>query len=196
MASALSELRALVETDTLAPEAVLSSESAKAIRKKKASIGPYEFKPDALKGDMFYSETSQEAVEVQKQVKDSLLVVGTAGAKKVYALVTKDRQFITKQMLEAESPWFVLSNEVMHAPIFSAQELTQALPATYMAKEIRHVIEALRQLGMALRDTDMGAVKQAYEHVSRVADVTIPDNKALTVLLGKVEDALSLVDEE
>lgn len=196
MVSALSELRALVETDTLSPEAVLTPDSAKSLRKKKASIGPYDFQQDALKSKLFYAETSKDAIEVQSVLPGTLLVTGVVGSKKIYALVTKDRQFVTKDMLEATNPWMELSMEVLTTPLFSAQELTQVLPTQYQAKEVRHVIEAIRQLGMAMRDTDFGAVQQAFEHATRVSSLTLPDNEVIAKLLDKVGKAVDAVVEE
>lgn len=196
MTSALSELRALVETDTLSPETVLTPDSAKALRKKKASIGPYDFKPDAMKSPLFYAETSKEALEVQATLPGTLMVVGAVGSKQVYALVTKDRQFVTKSMLEATAPWMELSTEVLTTSLFSAQEMTQVLPTQYQAKEVRHVIEAIRQLGMAMRDNDFGAVQQAFEHALRVSTLTLPDNEEIAKLLDKVGKAVDAVVEE
>lgn len=89
----------------IAPKKVLTAEGLRTFMKRRALIGPHEFKPEVLKkkgpNDMFFALTSKQAEATQRKMggvlKGILLVAGLAGTDALFALTAgKASKFKTK----------------------------------------------------------------------------------------------------
>lgn len=94
----------------LPPEKVLTASSLKKFKRKKASIGPYDFQSKALKGKgpnaLFWKNNMQAVAQVKNRIPSNwtraLIVVGVdeKSAQKVFSLATKEREFYTNADVE------------------------------------------------------------------------------------------------
>lgn len=89
----------------LAPEDVLTPQAAKEIKKKHATIGPYDFKSGLTTGgpdDVFLAKSEPEIIRARQKNKGALIVVGVLGHKPRRALLDKKtRQFLTNSEVES-----------------------------------------------------------------------------------------------
>lgn len=87
-------------------EKVLTSTSAKKIKGKKATLGPYDFlsKTLSVKGPngLFWRSSFDDVIKAKNKIPGALLVVGVdeKSPKKVFALANKKRQFFTNGEVE------------------------------------------------------------------------------------------------